>query len=79
VLYGQPQPNQHSPPPHPTPQDVQECLLDLREHDVPYHVRFAIDTDVRAGHWYEVKAEDGRISLHHRWAGARRGWGCCGS
>jgi hypothetical protein len=49
-----------------TPQDVQEALLDLREHDVPYHVRFAIDTGVRAGHWYTVKAEDGRISLTHR-------------
>lgn len=53
-------------------QDVQECLLDLREHDVPYHVRFAIDTGVRAGHWYEAKAEDGRISLHHRWARGTR-------
>lgn len=25
-------------------QDVQECLMGMREYDVPYHVRFAIDT-----------------------------------
>lgn len=59
------------PPPSTAQQDVQECLLDLREHDVPYHVRFAIDTGVRAGHWFEVKAEDGRISLKHRLGAAR--------
>lgn len=27
-----------------SPQDVLECLLGMREYDVPYHVRFAIDT-----------------------------------
>lgn len=26
------------------PQDFLECIVDLREYDVPYHVRFAIDT-----------------------------------
>ena len=55
---------------------MQECLLDLREHDVPYHVRFAIDTGVRAGHWFEVRAEDGRIGLKHR-CGAGEGGGLC--
>jgi len=25
------------------PQDFLDCLTDLREYDVPYHVRFAID------------------------------------
>ena len=36
-------------------QDQSECLEDMREFDVPYHVRFAIDTDVRCGHWFTVK------------------------
>lgn len=31
----------------------------MREHDVPYHVRFAIDTDVRCGHWFTCKAKVG--------------------
>lgn len=25
------------------PQDFLDCIIDLREYDVPYHVRFAID------------------------------------
>lgn len=25
------------------PQDLMDCIIDLREYDVPYHVRFAID------------------------------------
>lgn len=25
------------------PQDFLDCIVDLREYDVPYHVRFAID------------------------------------
>lgn len=25
------------------PQDYIDCILDLREYDVPYHVRFSID------------------------------------
>ena len=31
----------------------------MREHDVPYHVRFEIDTDVRCGHWFTCKAKVG--------------------
>lgn len=30
-------------------------ILDIREHDVPYHVRVAIDSKINVGHWYEVK------------------------
>ncbi len=36
-------------------QDVLEAVEDMREYDVPYHVRIAIDTDLRAGHWYTVR------------------------
>lgn len=38
-------------------QDALESIVDMREHDVPYHVRFEIDCDVRCGHWYTVKAK----------------------
>lgn len=38
-------------------QDALDSIVDIREYDVPYHVRFAIDTDVRAGHWFTVKAQ----------------------
>eukprot|EP00775_Hariotina_reticulata_P007932 gene7932-8128_t len=48
------------------PKDVLESIIGMREYDVPYHVRFAIDTDTRAGHWYTVRAQDGIVSLIHR-------------
>ncbi len=40
-------------------QDALESIVEMREHDVPYHVRFAIDTDTRCGHWFTVKAKVG--------------------
>lgn len=45
----------------PGPQDAQESIAEMREHDVPYHVRFAIDTDVRCGHWFSVSAKVGGL------------------
>ena len=48
-------------PPLTTPllhtQAVQEYLVDIREHDVPHHMRFCIDTDVRCGCWYTVRSQ----------------------
>ena len=38
----------------------------MREHDVPYHVRFAIDAGVRCGHWYTVSARGGDVTLARR-------------
>ena len=32
-----------------------ENILDMREYDVPYHVRVAIDCKINVGHWYHVK------------------------
>ncbi|GLC51172.1 hypothetical protein PLESTB_000473800 [Pleodorina starrii] len=46
--------------------DIREAFLELREYDVPYHVRFAIDTDVRVGHWYTVRCHEGLTSLERR-------------
>ena len=31
-------------------------MEDVREYDVPFHMRWAIDTGVRCGWWYTVKA-----------------------
>jgi DNA polymerase epsilon subunit 1 len=50
----------------PLGEDIADWILDLREYDVLYPIRFAIDTDVRAGHWYTVRASGGRVSLSRR-------------
>ncbi|KAH7671411.1 DNA polymerase epsilon subunit 1 protein [Dioscorea alata] len=48
------------------PQDYLDCIIDLREYDVPYHVRFAIDMDVRCGQWYDVSVSVEGIELKKR-------------
>lgn len=35
-------------------EDVKSLIEDIREHDVPYHVRVSIDKDIRVGKWYKV-------------------------
>lgn len=35
--------------------DYMDFLLDMREHDVPYHVRVSIDLQIFCGLWYNVK------------------------
>ncbi|ORX60308.1 hypothetical protein DM01DRAFT_1300034 [Hesseltinella vesiculosa] len=40
------------------PQETLENIIDIREYDVPYYVRVAIDLDIRVGLWYNVKALD---------------------
>ncbi|GMM47862.1 DNA polymerase epsilon catalytic subunit [Pichia kluyveri] len=35
--------------------DASELMLDIREYDVPYHVRVSIDEDIRIGKWYDVE------------------------
>ncbi|KAK1323653.1 DNA polymerase epsilon catalytic subunit A [Acorus calamus] len=47
-------------------QDYIECIIDLREFDVPYHVRFAIDNDVRCGQWYDVRVCPTGVTLERR-------------
>ncbi|WAR05620.1 DPOE1-like protein, partial [Mya arenaria] len=32
--------------------DQMENIVDIREHDVPYHVRVSIDLSLNVGHWY---------------------------
>lgn len=36
--------------------DASELMLDIREYDVPYHVRVSIDENIRIGKWYFVEA-----------------------
>ena len=43
-----------------------DAIVDIREYDVPYHMRWLIDTDTRCGWWYEVRASAGDVSLRHR-------------
>ena len=38
-------------------------ISDLREYDVKYHVRIAIDLDVYVGGWYEIHAEHGDVRM----------------
>lgn len=34
--------------------DPREGIIDIREFDVPYYLRVAMDNDIRVGHWYAV-------------------------
>ncbi|KAK4497559.1 hypothetical protein PRZ48_012010 [Zasmidium cellare] len=43
--------------------DASDFIVDIREYDVPYHVRVAIDLDIRVGKWYNVEAKHGHITL----------------
>ncbi|XP_058761674.1 DNA polymerase epsilon catalytic subunit A-like isoform X2 [Vicia villosa] len=47
-------------------QDFLDCIIDLREYDVPYHVRFAIDNDIRCGLWYDVGVSTDGVTLQRR-------------
>ncbi|KAL2328488.1 hypothetical protein Fmac_021915 [Flemingia macrophylla] len=47
-------------------QDFLDYITDLREYDVPYHVRFAIDNDIRCGQWYDVGVSNNGVSLEKR-------------
>jgi DNA polymerase epsilon subunit 1 len=43
--------------------EASDFITDIREYDVPYHVRVTIDLDIRLGKWYTVDAKHGRVSL----------------
>ncbi|KAJ1955632.1 DNA polymerase epsilon catalytic subunit, partial [Linderina pennispora] len=46
--------------------EVEDCLLEMREFDVPYYLRVAIDKSIRVGLWYDVAADAGEITLTRR-------------
>lgn len=39
--------------------DFMETIQDIREHDVPYHVRVSIDLKINSGLWYNVRCRGG--------------------
>ncbi|KAL2151114.1 hypothetical protein VTH82DRAFT_6212 [Thermothelomyces myriococcoides] len=39
--------------------EASDFIVDIREYDVPYHVRVMIDLDIRVGKWYFVEAKNG--------------------
>ena len=43
--------------------DVLECLVDMREYDVPYYVRVSIDAGVRVGCWYAVEMAANNVNI----------------
>lgn len=43
--------------------DPREGIVDIREYDVPYYLRVAIDNDIRVGLWYNVTFNEGHPSL----------------
>ena len=43
--------------------DASDYIVDIREYDVPYHVRLAIDKNIRIGKWYTVEAKYGVTNM----------------
>ncbi|KAL2072031.1 hypothetical protein VTL71DRAFT_11374 [Oculimacula yallundae] len=43
--------------------DASDFIVDIREWDVPYHVRVMIDLDIRTGKWYSVESKHGVTSM----------------
>lgn len=43
--------------------DPREGIIDVREFDVPYYLRVAIDKDIRVGLWYSVTMNTGQPTL----------------
>ncbi|KAH8761488.1 hypothetical protein F5882DRAFT_477713 [Hyaloscypha sp. PMI_1271] len=43
--------------------DASDFIVDIREWDVPYHVRVLIDLDIRTGKWYSVEAKHGVTTM----------------
>jgi DNA polymerase epsilon subunit 1 len=42
--------------------DPLEYISDMKEYDVPYHMRVAIDCDIRVGAWFSVTPQSGLVS-----------------
>ncbi|XP_037818567.1 DNA polymerase epsilon catalytic subunit 1 [Lucilia sericata] len=43
--------------------DYMDCIMDIREHDVPYHVRVSIDLKIFCGQWYNIRCRSGGMEL----------------
>lgn len=49
-----------------TVKDLTDFIYDIREYDVTYYQRFAVDKGIRVGFWYMASMETGVISLEKR-------------
>lgn len=47
-------------------QDALGAVEDVREYDVPFHIRYAIDAGIRVGNWYTVAAAEGTVTVTPR-------------
>lgn len=45
--------------------DPRECIVDIREFDVPYYLRVAMDNEMRVGLWYAVTFTAGQPTFTH--------------
>ncbi|KAJ3528968.1 hypothetical protein NM688_g7921 [Phlebia brevispora] len=45
--------------------DPREGIIDIREYDVPYYLRVAMDNELRVGLWYAVTFTAGQPSFKH--------------
>lgn len=43
--------------------DYYDSILDMREYDVPYHVRVSIDLRIFCGQWYNIRCRGGNLDL----------------
>ncbi|KAI1469300.1 DUF1744-domain-containing protein [Daldinia caldariorum] len=43
--------------------DASDYIVDIREYDVPYHVRVMIDMNIRVGKWYWVEVKHGVTTI----------------
>ena len=42
--------------------DLIDAITDIREYDIPYHIRVCIDNDIRISYWYQINFQDNFIS-----------------
>lgn len=40
-----------------------DCIIEVREHDIAYYLRVAIDLNLRVGLWYQVSSSMGLITM----------------
>ena len=52
--------------------DPREGIVDIREYDVPYYLRVAMDNDIRVGLWYAVSFTQGQPAFKHLAARVKR-------
>jgi len=43
--------------------DPRDAIIDIREYDVPYYLRVAIDNEMRVGLWYTITFEAGQPTI----------------